>query len=87
MSLEFEGKERLIQRIDNAIESVQHGKGLSPPLKDSNLFPAQLLEMIAVAEESNQLEKVLLKIADTEVNATARNSYIWHARDILNAER
>lgn len=66
------GTPAMAESIDNAIESVQHGRGLTPPLKDSNLFPPQLLEMIAVAEESNQLEKVLLKIADTVEKRTNR---------------
>jgi len=55
----------LAKSIDGAAESVRHGNGLTGPLRASGLFPAQLLEMIAVAEESNQLEKTLLKISDT----------------------
>ncbi|MEX2216771.1 MAG: type II secretion system F family protein [Phycisphaeraceae bacterium] len=58
--------------IDEAIESVRHGNGLTPPMKKYDLIPAQTLEMIAVAEESNQLEKVLLKIADTVERRTNR---------------
>jgi general secretion pathway protein F/type IV pilus assembly protein PilC len=34
-------------------------------LAEGGLFPEQVLAMLAVAEESNQLEKVLLQIADT----------------------
>lgn len=34
------------------------------PLAAGGLFPADVVEMIAVAEESNQLEKVLLQVAD-----------------------
>jgi len=59
------GLPSLAKSIETAIDSVRGGHGLSAPLRDSGLFPAQLLEMIAVAEESNQLEKVLLKISDT----------------------
>lgn len=66
------GTPALAYAIDDAVESVRHGKGLSPRLRESNLIPAQLLEMIAVAEESNQLEKTLLKIADTVERRTNR---------------
>lgn len=59
------GLPSLAKSIETAIDSVRGGRGLSSPLRESGLFPPQLLEMIAVAEESNQLEKVLLKISDT----------------------
>lgn len=59
------GLPSLANSIETAIDSVRGGRGLSSPLRESGLFPPQLLEMIAVAEESNQLEKVLLKISDT----------------------
>ncbi len=59
------GLPSLARSIETAIDSVRGGHGLSSPLRESGLFPPQLLEMIAVAEESNQLEKVLLKISDT----------------------
>jgi general secretion pathway protein F/type IV pilus assembly protein PilC len=58
--------------IDNAMESVRHGRGLAGPLREGRLFPPQVVEMVAVAEESNQLEKVLLKIADTVERRTNR---------------
>lgn len=59
------GCKPLAENVDEAIESVREGGGLSEPLSRTGLVPQQILEMIAVAEESNQLEKVLLKIADT----------------------
>lgn len=65
ISRDAAGLPSLAASIDTAIESVRGGQGLTSPLRQSNLFPPQLLEMIAVAEESNQLEKVLLKISDT----------------------
>ena len=45
---------------------------LSDPLSKSELFPAAILDMIAVAEESNNLEQVLVQIADTNEARTAR---------------
>ncbi len=51
--------------IATAADSVRQGQGLTRPLRKSGMVPEQILEMMAVAEESNQLEKVLLKVADT----------------------
>ncbi len=59
------GLPQLADAIENAGESVKKGEGLTPTLEASGLFPPQLIEMLSVAEESNQLEKVLLKIAAT----------------------
>jgi len=59
------GAPRLAAAIDEAAASVREGQGLTAPLRRSGLVPEQILEMMAVAEESNQLEKVLLKVADT----------------------
>jgi general secretion pathway protein F len=58
------GTPRLAAAIDEAVKSVREGQGLTAPLRRSALVPEQILEMMAVAEESNQLEKVLLKVAD-----------------------
>ena len=55
----------LAEHIDNAIENVRAGEFLTPPLQEGGMFPEQVLAMISVAEESNQLEKVLLQIADS----------------------
>ncbi len=65
ISRDAAGLPSLAASIESAMDSVRGGHGLSAPLKQSNLFPPQFLEMITVAEESNQLEKVLLKISDT----------------------
>jgi general secretion pathway protein F/type IV pilus assembly protein PilC len=72
ISRDAAGLAPLSAAIDESIESVRHGNGLTPPMKKYDLIPAQTLEMIAVAEESNQLEKVLLKIADTVERRTNR---------------
>jgi general secretion pathway protein F len=62
----------LAQRIAEATESVRDGKTLSVPLAKDGLFPEQIIAMIAVAEESNKLDKVLLQIADTVERRTNR---------------
>jgi general secretion pathway protein F len=51
--------------IERAAENVRAGDPLADPLRAGGLFPAEIVEMIAVAEETNQLDKVLNQIADT----------------------
>ena len=65
ISRDATGSALLAEHIDNAIENVRAGEFLTPPLQEGGMFPEQVLAMISVAEESNQLEKVLLQIADS----------------------
>jgi general secretion pathway protein F/type IV pilus assembly protein PilC len=58
--------------IGEAAESVREGKSLTAPLGKGGLFPEQVIAMLSVAEESNQLEKVLLQISDTVERRTNR---------------
>ncbi len=69
---ESAGNDLLAETIDGAAESVRQGESLTRPLGESNLFPPSMVDMLAVAEESNTLEKVLLEIADTQEQRTAR---------------
>jgi len=62
----------LAEQIDKAAESVRGGQTLTEPLRACGLFPPQVVEMIAVAEEANQLDKVLVDIADTVERRTDR---------------
>lgn len=59
------GSSLMAERIIQAMDSVREGKSLIVPLREGGLFPEQVLAMLAVAEESNKLQKVLLQIADT----------------------
>ena len=67
------GSTILAERIAVATESVRDGKRLSEPLADGQFFPEQILAMIAVAEESNKLDQVLVQIADTVERRTNRS--------------
>ena len=51
--------------IDVAIEEIQAGKDLASPLGQSRWFPSIVIQMIAVGEQSGELETMLDKIADT----------------------
>jgi general secretion pathway protein F/type IV pilus assembly protein PilC len=69
---ESAGNAVLAQTIAEAAEAVRTGKGLSQTLSDSELFPADIVDMIAVAEESNRLSEVLIQVADTQEERVGR---------------
>jgi len=72
ISKDATGSVVLADSIERAAENVRAGQTLADPLKASGFFPIEILEMVAVAEESNQLEKTLLGIADTVERRTNR---------------
>ena len=72
ISKDSAGNVILAEHIETAGENVRRGETLSSPLAESGLFPADILSMIAVAEESNNLETVLVQIAETQETRTAR---------------
>src|SRR5437660_2038732 len=59
------GNRVLSQAIDQAADNVTAGEKLAGPFAASHWFPRDVVEMVAVAEESNTLESVLLNIADS----------------------
>ena len=65
ISKDATGNALMSAAIEEASENVRAGEPLAEPLRRSEFFPTEIVEMIAIAEESNQLEKVLLQIADT----------------------
>lgn len=50
--------------IQKAMAGVRQGSGISRPLEETGLFPPMVTGMIAVGEESGQLETMLAEIAD-----------------------
>jgi len=58
------GNKVLADAIDHATENITAGKSLARPLGASGEFPIEVVEMIAVAEEANNLENVLIGISD-----------------------
>ena len=67
------GNKILIEAIEKSAENITAGEKFADPLRRSKHFPSDTVEMIAIAEESNTLEKVLLKISDSLERRTARN--------------
>ncbi len=72
ISKDATGSAVLAEQIDKAAENVRAGESLAEPLRESGAFPPDIIEMIAVAEESNRLDKVLEQVADTVERKTAR---------------
>ncbi len=72
ISKDATGSTLLASHIDDAIESVRGGETLATPLEKGGLFPPQVIAMIAVAEESNRLHRVLVDIAEKVERRTHR---------------
>ena len=62
----------LAEAIGNAADNVSSGQSLAVPLRASGQFSRDLVEMIAVGEESNNLENVLIGVADNLEKRTSR---------------
>jgi type II secretory pathway component PulF len=62
----------LSQAIDNAADNITAGESLAAPLAASGHFPPNVVEMVAVAEQSNTLETVLTNIAESLEKETWR---------------
>lgn len=73
ISRDAAGNTVLSKAIENASENISSGDTLAVPLQSSGHFPSTVVEMIAVAEESNTLDTVLVDIADGLERRTSRN--------------
>ena len=70
---EATGNLALSATIRDAAQKVQSGKSLAAPLAASGQFPREVLEMITVGEQANNLENILLDVADKLERRTHRN--------------
>ena len=64
MSAEIVNNEAIAKVLLEARESLQSGESLSAPLEKSWLFPKMVTHMIAIGEETGQLDQMLEKVAD-----------------------
>src|SRR5947209_921936 len=65
--------ERALQRVR---KSLEEGKSLTEPLKESEVFPGMVTQMIAVGEQTGAMDAMLSKIADfyeEEVDAAVKD--------------
>jgi type II secretory pathway component PulF len=65
ISADSTGNRVLSSAVRDAAENISAGESLATPLQASGQFPVDVVEMIAVAEQSNNLETVLPHIAET----------------------
>jgi general secretion pathway protein F len=69
------GSEKIAGIISSVREAVRRGKGISEPLRNSDVFPPIAVHMVTVGEETGRLDEMLLKIAerfDIEVRTTVK---------------
>lgn len=59
------GNSVLEEAISLAARQVGEGAPLAPSLRETRLFPPDVLEMISVGEEAGNLDEVLVRVADT----------------------
>jgi general secretion pathway protein F len=59
------GNSVLSDAVKKARENVREGESIADPLRRSGLFPAAVVQMVAVGEKSGDLEKMLIKVADS----------------------
>ncbi len=72
ISAESTGNQVLAEAITRSAENISSGETLSRPLADCGLIPPPIMAMISVAEESNNLDNVLVSIAETIDRKTAQ---------------
>jgi type IV pilus assembly protein PilC len=65
ISADSTGNRVLSAAVREAAENISAGQSLAAPLQASGEFPPDVVEMIAVGEQSNNLETVLPHIADS----------------------
>ncbi len=67
--------EKISNIISSVKESARKGRGISEPLKNSDIFPPIAVHMVTVGEETGRLDEMLIKIADRfdiEVRTTVK---------------
>jgi len=65
ISKEATGNAVMVEAIEKATRSVQSGETLAEPLSASGMFEEDVIEVIRIGESANNLEEVLVSIAET----------------------
>lgn len=58
------GNKVIEAELQEAAKAVKNGKQLSEPLSQSKHFPAIVPQMLAIGEETGQIDTILIKVAD-----------------------
>jgi type II secretory pathway component PulF len=72
------GNEVLGRQIDQVSGQVKTGHSLAEPLEESGMFPALLVQIVAMGEQTGRLDELLLSAADTfdEAADTTMNRFL-----------
>ncbi|HSG30227.1 MAG TPA: type II secretion system inner membrane protein GspF [Thermodesulfobacteriota bacterium] len=62
---EVSGNQVYIDSLNSVSENVKEGTSLARPLEQSGVFPPMMTRMIAVGEQTGELEEMLDKVADS----------------------
>ena len=71
------GNAVLMRDIEEAAAGVKQGRSLAEILRRSRGFPAMVVDMIAVGEESGNLDEVLVNLADSYDNQVDRSVKVF----------
>jgi general secretion pathway protein F len=67
----------LSQSLEGVLVRLKEGHGFARPLMEAGLYPKLAVHMVAVGEETGQLDKMLIKVADVydvEVNTALKRA-------------
>ncbi len=65
ISKDAAGNQVMVNAIEAASKSVQSGESLAEPLERSGLFEEDVIEVIRIGESANNLDEVLVSLAET----------------------
>lgn len=66
------GFRTLAATVDEATEAVRAGEALADPLQASGVFDDEIIEMIRMGESANNLDAVLVRVAEAQERQVAR---------------
>ncbi|MDY6903587.1 MAG: type II secretion system F family protein [Thermodesulfobacteriota bacterium] len=58
------GNAAVKRQFEKIRERIQEGRGISEPLRNARYFPPMVINMVAIGEESGNLEEMLAEISD-----------------------
>jgi type II secretory pathway component PulF len=70
------GNVAIARAIESMRESIRQGKTLAAPMEESGFFPPLVVQMVAIGEETGDIDVMLAKVSDyydMEVEYTLRN--------------
>ena len=62
---EIVNNQAIASRMDSIKSGIKKGEGISVPIREANIFPPFALHLVEVGEETGNLDKMMLQVADT----------------------